>query len=261
MVHEVLERVDFADAHLGTALENLIVDALRWSGESVDIAKLVAAIEAMIETPLGPQFGGQPLRAITRADRLDEMSFTLTLGQREDGSVRQKTMADVGAAIADHLPAGDPLRPWAIQLADGLFTVDLAGHLTGHIDALFRTAGSDGQTRYVVVDYKTNRLGESGQPIRLADYHPARLPEAMIHHHYPLQALLYAVATHRYLRWRLRDYDPHQHLGGAAYLFARGMIGPGTPEVDGVPYGVFSWPIPAGLIIDLSDILNGTDHR
>ena len=45
----------------------------------------------------------------------------------------------------------------------------------------------------------------------------------MLQAHYPLQALLYAVALHRYLRWRLPDYDPAHHLGGVLYLFLRGM--------------------------------------
>ena len=51
--------------------------------------------------------------------------------------------------------------------------------------------------------------------------------------HYPLQALLYTVALHRYLRWRLPDYDPDRHLAGVLYLFLRGMAGPDTPRVDG----------------------------
>ena len=57
----------------------------------------------------------------------------------------------------------------------------------------------------------------------------------MAAHDYPLQALLYSVALHRYLRWRIADYDPTVHLGGVAYLFVRGMVGPDTPVVDGAP--------------------------
>jgi exodeoxyribonuclease V beta subunit len=76
----------------------------------------------------------------------------------------------------------------------------------------------------------------------------------MLEHHYPLQALLYSVALHRYLRWRVRDYDPTTDLGGAAYLFIRGMAGPTTPIVDGVPHGVFPWNIPSALIVELSDL-------
>ena len=52
----------------------------------------------------------------------------------------------------------------------------------------------------------------------------------MIDAHYPLQALLYGVALHRFLRWRLPDYDPERHLGGTLYLFVRGMCGPATPS-------------------------------
>ena len=78
----------------------------------------------------------------------------------------------------------------------------------------------------------------------------------MLDAHYPLQALLYAAALHRFLRWRLTDYDPHRHLGGVLYLFLRGMCGPGGPVVDGVPCGVFSWRPPAALVTELSDLLD-----
>jgi exodeoxyribonuclease V beta subunit len=75
--------------------------------------------------------------------------------------------------------------------------------------------------------------------------------------HYPLQALLYSVAVHRFLRWRQRGYDPEHHLGGALYLFLRGMAGADTPRLDGVPCGVFSWRPPSALVTDLSDLLDG----
>ena len=45
--------------------------------------------------------------------------------------------------------------------------------------------------------------------------------------HYPLQALLYTAALHRYLRWRLPGYDPRRNLAGVLYLFVRGMTGAG----------------------------------
>jgi exodeoxyribonuclease V beta subunit len=77
--------------------------------------------------------------------------------------------------------------------------------------------------------------------------------------HYPLQALIYAVALHRLLRWRLPDYDPARHLGGVAYLFLRGMTGPQVPRVAGQPCGVFAWQPPAALVTDLSDLLDGGD--
>jgi exodeoxyribonuclease V beta subunit len=81
----------------------------------------------------------------------------------------------------------------------------------------------------------------------------------MAEHHYPLQALLYSVALHRYLRWRVPGYEPSVHLGGAAYLFVRGMTGAGTPTVNGHPHGIFSWCIPAALVAALSDLLDGRE--
>ncbi len=83
----------------------------------------------------------------------------------------------------------------------------------------------------------------------------------MLHSHYPLQALLYSVVLHRYLRWRLGStpagYDPERHLGGILYLYVRGMCGAETPEVDGQPCGVFSWRPPAAMVVELSDLLAG----
>jgi exodeoxyribonuclease V beta subunit len=45
-------------------------------------------------------------------------------------------------------------------------------------------------------------------------------------------------------------------LGGVLYLFLRGMCGPDTPVIDGMPTGVFSWAPPTGLVEDLSDLLH-----
>ena len=80
---------------------------------------------------------------------------------------------------------------------------------------------------------------------------------AMNHSSYPLQAILYSVVLHRYLRWRLPGYDPETHLGGVLYLYVRGMAGPDTPRVDGQPCGVFAWRPPAALLVELSDLLDG----
>ena len=111
--------------------------------------------------------------------------------------------------------------------------------------------------RYLVVDYKTNWLGPADEPLTAAAYARARLVEAMLHSDYPLQALLYVVVVHRYLRWRQPGYDPARHLGGVLYLYVRGMCGPETPEEDGHPAGVFSWQPPAALVTALSDLLDG----
>ncbi len=110
----------------------------------------------------------------------------------------------------------------------------------------------------MVVDYKTNRLGGHEEPLTASHYRASALESAMIEAHYPLQALLYSVALHRYLRWRQPGYDPDVHLGGILYLFLRGMTGPDVVDSDGSVPGVFSWRPPSGLVTGLSDVLAGS---
>ena len=109
--------------------------------------------------------------------------------------------------------------------------------------------------RFVVVDYKTNWLGPSGEPLTSAHYTPERLAAAMIDAHYPLQALLYGVALHRFLRWRLPDYTPERHLGGTLYLFVRGMCGPATPWSTGRRAACSGGHRRPALTVALSDLL------
>jgi exodeoxyribonuclease V beta subunit len=220
----------------------------------VDRDRLVAGLMAVIDTPLGPMFDDRPLRDLKPADRLDEMSFDLTLGE---GGGRPSD-ADLGELLLRHLAPDDALYGWASRLATGPFSTVLAGHLTGSIDLVARVRHPDGVERFVVCDYKTNRLARSGVTPTAENFRPDQLPAAMADADYPLQALLYSVALHRYLRWRLGGtYEPAVHLGGVGYLFVRGMVGPNTPTTDGVPDGLFQWHPPSELIIELSDLLHG----
>ena len=157
--------------------------------------------------------------------------------------------------MARHLPAVDPLNRYparlaATEAASGV----LNGFLTGSIDAVLRTP----EGRFLVVDYKTNTLSPSSEaPQILGHYTPEAMAEAMMQAHYPLQALLYSAALHRYLRLRLPGYRPEWHLGGVGYLFVRGMAGAGTPVVSGARCGVFSWYPPPELVVATSELLGG----
>ncbi len=256
LVHQVLEDINFAAPDLGLEVAGRVGSAVEWSDWDTDASALTTGLIAAIETPLGPLFNQQRLRDFGPADVLDEMNFELPLGPNAPVGQRP-TGVHIGQLVQAHLEPHHVLRDWADELAGGAITGQLAGHLTGAIDGIFRVRTADQPDRYVVVDYKTNRLGTYGEPLEIDDYSEAGMATAMAHHDYPLQALLYAVALHRYLRWRLGDnYDPQQNLGGAAYLFIRGMIGPSTPIIGGAPHGVFSWNMPPALVSELSDLLH-----
>ncbi|HXZ62870.1 MAG TPA: PD-(D/E)XK nuclease family protein, partial [Acidimicrobiales bacterium] len=128
----------------------------------------------------------------------------------------------------------------------------LRGYLTGSLDLVVRLPGN----RFVLADYKTNRLAGPDETLTSWHYRPGAVQAAMVEAHYPLQAVLYAVALHRYLRWRLPGYDPAQHLGGVLYLFVRGMSASEPVRVEGVPCGVWSWRPPAALVEGLSDLFD-----
>jgi exodeoxyribonuclease V beta subunit len=250
-VHRVLEASDFTAPDLPAELnQRIAAEQARGRVEIGDAERVVAGLAAAIETPLSSTGDGRRLRDLGRADRLDELNFELPLAGGDEPT-GELTVAAIAQALSDGLPAGDPLASYAERLADPTLRRDVRGYLTGSIDLVLRLRGTGGAPdRYAIVDYKTNWLAGSEEQLTARHYRPAALVAEMTAAHYGLQALLYAAALHRYLRWRVPAYDPERDLAGVHYLFLRGMTG--TPG-----HGVFTWRPPGGLVADLSDVLDG----
>ncbi len=261
LVHAVLEHTDPTapdhDGDLRAELLHHIDEQLVWWPVALDREELADALIAVCDTPLGPLAGEATLRQITRKDRLCELDFELPLagGDLAAPDARTVTLGDLVPLLEQHLPEGDPVRGYTAALRDPVLGgQSLKGYLTGSIDVVLRVEVG-GIQRFLTVDYKTNWLGEMGADLSTLAYRPEALDDAMGHSDYPLQALLYVVVQHRYLRWRLPGYDPAVHLGGVLYLYLRGLAGPDTPRVDGKPCGVFAWLPPVSLVEALSDLL------
>ena len=273
LVHRLLERVDFTSPDLVREVAAAAGEIGRREGMAgVDPDVLVPGLVAALTTPLGPAVAGASLASISRADRLDELSFELPVagGEASVGSVGMSSVADV---LSPYITTGDRLDGYAERLRDPLLDASIRGYLTGSLDLVFRRPGPDGGVRWYVADYKTNWLGRSPSPgvavdagsgvvvgggpgLSTWDYRLDALDAEMQRRHYPLQALIYSVALHRYLRWRQPGYRPEDHFGGVLYLFLRGMAGPETPIVDGLPCGVWSWAVPPALVVALSDLFD-----
>lgn len=252
-IHSVLEATDFAAEDLHDELSGQIAAALtRRHLDIGDPAHLATGLQAALQTPLGALADDWQLAGLTRQARLDELTFELPLvgGDRPTG---QLTLAAIASVLDAHLTPQDPLAGYTQRLTDPALRSRLRGYLTGAIDLIARRPHG---IPYALVDYKTNRLAGPGEPLTAWHYRPAALAAEMQRSHYALQALLYAVALHRYLRWRAPGYDADRDRPLILYLFLRGMSGPTTPTRDDQTCGVFAWRPPIGLIPALSDLLD-----
>ena len=164
-------------------------------------AQLTPWLQAVVQTPLPlDELNAKPLTLgqLKREHMWPEMEFNLEV------SHVPATVLD--RHIQAHVFEGSP-RP-ALQARV------MQGMLTGSLDLVLQHDG-----RYWVVDYKSNKL---------PSYDPATLQDAVLHKRYDVQYVLYTLALHRLLKVRLPDYDYDQHMGGAIYVFLRGIHAPGA---------------------------------
>ncbi len=117
----------------------------------------------------------------------------------------------------------------------------LHGMLKGFADLVFEHEG-----RYWVLDYKSNSLGAGD-----AAYSSPAMAGGMAAHRYDIQGAIYMLALHRLLKSRLGDaYEPERQLGGAIFLFLRGIANPAT-------HGCYLIEPDLQLLDGLDALLNG----
>lgn len=252
LVHEILERIPFDNPELSDAIRGELARATRHASWGFDVDKFVTGMVTAMETPLGPRDDALTLRNLDPARTLKEMDFELPVRTKAGTT----SLPDIAAVMLDYLPDEDPHRAYASRL-HRLEQRRFRGYLTGAIDITATMPGLQGD-RYLVMDFKSNALPTLGDAPAPTDYGPRPLTVAMHEGHYVLQGLLYQVALHRYLQWRLVDYNPVTHLGGSMYLFMRGMTGADAPVVDGERCGVARWSPPPEMIVAVSNLFAGS---
>ena len=176
-------------------------------------------LQALLRTPLPTPMQNAPpliLGQLKPTQAWAEMPFTL--------AVSSAATQAIDALICAHVLPGLARR--------ALWPQRLNGMLTGVMDLVFEHHG-----RYGVLDYKSNRLD---------NYQAPDLNAAVLDHRYDVQYVLYTLALHRLLQVRLPHYDYDQHMGGAVYVFLRG--------IDQAGAGVH-WHRPARALIEALDAL------
>ena len=190
-----------------------------WSGW---IPTLEQWLNGLLQVPL-PLAEGHAVRLVDLNTYRYEMEFWFASRQvdvhRLDTLVRQNTHNGAPRAAAEG------------YRLNGLFK--------GFIDLCFEYEG-----RYYVADYKSNWLGADD-----ASYSSAAMEVSILEHRYDLQYVLYLLALHRQLQARLPGYDYDQHMGGALFIYLRGL----SARTRGV---YFSRP-PRALIEQLDLLFQG----
>ncbi|MEB3185372.1 MAG: hypothetical protein VKM97_05760 [Cyanobacteriota bacterium] len=231
----MLEQIDYPALAAGVLepARAVVLRELDRAGLSGDLAgSVLAALQQLVHTPLGAELGGLRLADLEPGGWLNEMAFDLPLAIAGERLVRSSGLAEL---FRRH-DGGRFGSAYGRQLQE--LSVASRGFLTGSIDLVFRCG-----ERWWVADWKSNFLGQrdpQAAAVRCGpnDYSTAAMEQLMAANHYPLQAHLYLVALHRYLRWRLPGYAPERHLGGYAYVFLRGVPGPMEREPGGDVPGV-----------------------
>jgi exodeoxyribonuclease V beta subunit len=236
--HDILEHYDFVSPR-PDALRKLVEARLlsyqypveEWS------ERVAEQIYAVLDTPLASE-STSPVRLgdVPLARRLTELEFRLPVASRAGARGHAVAARDLARVFREHPSAA--LSSRYADLVSELGFIPLEGYLRGYIDLVFEHEGS-----YFVVDYKANHLGETAD-----SYGPASIETALLGGHYFLQYHLYALALHRYLGQRIRDYDFSRHFGGVFYLFIKGM----GPELGAS--GVFFEKPPLARLSALSEL-------
>lgn len=154
----------------------------------------------MLTTPL--KVGSDTLALNTLETTKAEMEFWF--------AAQHVPLSTLDQAITTNTLAGRPRPPLSDELLNGM--------LKGFMDLVFKH-----DERYFILDYKSNWLGSDEN-----SYTSETMDSAIRTHRYDLQYVIYLLALHRLLKTRLPDYDYDKHVGGAAYLFVRGLNAPTT---------------------------------
>ncbi|MBL4630872.1 MAG: PD-(D/E)XK nuclease family protein, partial [Paraglaciecola sp.] len=201
-LHGVLENIDLQKPE---QLAEVITQQSTWFG--ID-EQWQACLENWLSDVLLAPFSGKENSASDT-----ELKAPLALGQLSTGQIKVEMefhmpLHQVKVGDFNHI-----INQYYKQHSRDYQFEQLNGMIKGFIDLMFEFDG-----KFYVADYKSNHLGDSYD-----DYHPSAMELAMTEHDYHLQAILYTLALHRWLKYKLRNYDYSTHIGGAYYLFIRGM--------------------------------------
>jgi len=230
LLHAIFEDLDFTFKD-HKELENIAAEKIKAFGfNPQELNEIICkAVEDTLNTCYDHEYPSFNLRNLPTENTLRELHFWYPTDY--DG----RSIAE----IFEKNPSPS-IPPDYHQKLAALDMSKLHGFLQGYVDLIYEHEG-----KWYLLDYKSNHLGD-----HFSDYAQPGMQQVMAKSHYYLQYYLYTLALHRYLKYRLDDYDYDKHMGGAFYLFLRGMSPDKGPE-----YGAFRDKPSRKIIEALDEIL------
>ncbi len=230
-LHRILERLDFRLSLKNSYSVDVIEEELRRVGFHQDLLPLVQeGLGRVLNIPMGGVLGDLKFNQLTQDRRIHELSFDIPIAH--EGSA-------ISSSDLSRIFKEDSSSRFSDAYAASVSELNFlsSGFLTGSIDLVFADHADPSLARWWVADWKSNWIGqkdEQGKSLCCGPffYSDEAMERQMLLHHYPLQAHIYLVALHRFLRWRLPNYDPKRNLGGYLYVFLRGI--PDINEIVGI---------------------------
>jgi len=216
-LHKIIERFEFSNDN-NQELIDIIIEELNYHHIDTSLAfKVRDAILRIINISLGSELQNKKLVDIPNEYLIKELKYDLTLSY-EGRNINSNDISNC-FFLDQEYEFGEE---YANKIKD--LRIMNKGFHSGCIDCVFPVGNKLEDSKWWVIDWKSNLISGSDNSVCLPrNYNYENMRNEMIKHHYPLQSHLYLLALHRLLKWRLRNYQPHKHLGGYIYLFLKGL--------------------------------------
>ncbi len=236
-LHEMMERADFSlmacdDEKAAAARLALTVREVEkhLSLPEKEAASAAAGAAAMIRDLLNAEVApGVTLKDVPKSARSAELEFLIPI-----------SASLTAERLVSELKAMDPKYDFGTLRPE-----DLKGFLTGFIDLAFSAGG-----RFYVLDWKSNKISPEA-----SGYTEKAMSAEMDVHLYRLQYLIYWVALRRFLQVRLGTHWRDEMIGGAIYVFLRGVRAGTTTAAN--PQGIVFDPVRPEVIRRMDDLFAG----
>ncbi len=246
-LHKILERIDFNDIEDQLKVSAIIEEELNIVNISNSfIEPINILLKRIANIPLGGPLGKFKMKNLNSKSSIKELKFDIPICH-EANPINTLELSSIFREDVQNKYGSDYIN----KLKD--LNIHSSGFLTGSIDQVFADNPNHEIAKWWVLDWKSNWIGsplskEHSSSCGPSNYSICKMDEEMYHHHYPLQAHIYLLALHRFLKWRLPDYSPQKHLGGYIYVFLRGL--PDKKELEEKNF--LEWT--PGLIVEAAPI-------